>query len=85
MDEVQVNLSDYLTRKQAGTAKIIKLNGQPYYTERRYDPMTGKPVPLQVPLQRETLAKMVESTRNDLANAEAALADLDAATELINA
>ena len=54
-NEVNVDVSKYLAEKAAGTASLVRLNGVVRYTSRKFDPATGKPVPVLVPMDEAGL------------------------------
>ena len=88
----EVDIGSYSAQKKAGTARFIKLNGQPFYSYRQFDPATGDPVSLNVPVDRDALVDVItrqnaqlDSINAAIASAQEALADLDAAPEVLPA
>lgn len=76
-----INITNYLRERTAGTAKVVKLNGVPHFTSRRFNPTTGDPEPVLVPINGAEIAKVLEAKRADVATLEAVLADIEAAEE----
>lgn len=78
---VSIDVSQYLEQKKAGTAKIVKLNGVAHYAKPGFDPETGNPRPVLVPLAREAVVKALESHKSGVETFTQILADVDEAPE----
>lgn len=59
---LQIDPLTYLENKAQGRVKIIKLNGQPFYTQRRFNQATGEPEPVLIQLDAKALKDMLERT-----------------------
>ena len=88
--DVQINLSNYLTEKAAGTTKIVKINGAPHYSIRKFDINTGAPTPALVRVSKESIAALktqsqlnIENFQRDIATFDAIIADIDSAQEIM--
>lgn len=80
---MQVNISDYIKAKAAGVTRVVRLNNIPHYTRKGFNPVTGAPVPILAPLDRDQLVATIAQMESDLENIREVLADLDAAPEVI--
>lgn len=74
---------DYVAWKKAGTATIVKLNGMPHCTVRRYDPITGTPSPQMLPVPEKVLQDQKASLEADLAALNEMLVDVQNSQEVI--
>ena len=80
---ISINMADYAAGKTAGTAKIVKMNGALYYTQKRFDPNTGSPTPALVSLDRKSVEDIIAALEKDLSNVRMILADMDSAQEIM--
>ena len=80
---ISINIADYTTGKASGTAKIVKMNGALYYTQKRFDPNTGSPTPALVGLDRKSVEDIIASMEKDLSNVKMILTDMDDAKEIM--
>ena len=85
----EIDIGKYSEQKKLGLAMFVKLNGQPHYSFREYD-RTGKPVVINAAVNRDGLVeviaqqeKQIEIIKAVIASAQEALADMDAAPEVI--
>jgi len=82
--QVSIDVSQYVKGKEKGTTRIIKINGQPTYTQRKFDPDTGEAIPTNTAISRSGVVKAIESIREQLVQLETVLADMDAAKEVVD-
>lgn len=89
MADTNIDISRYLADKALGIAKIVKLNGQAFYSSKEFD-RTGNPVVVNIPLSEESLKDMITGIKKtigtqqaSLASVEQVLVDIAAATELL--
>lgn len=89
-NEVNVDLTKYAEGKEAGTASVIKIDGAAHLRIRKYDPNTGKPVPLLLPVDGDGLVKAIEEKEKqktavqlDIDTLNTILSDISSAEELV--
>ena len=84
--QVNVDVAGYPANKTAGSVKIILLDGAHLFCVKKFDPVTGKPIPDRVPISREAIQAFKDATEKNLAatlaGCDAILADIDAAKEV---
>lgn len=81
--QIGINLDAYAEGKSKGTIRVVLVNGMPQYTVRQFDPNTGEPKGVLLPLDRKAVAKQIEDMEADIAKAKVLLADIDAAKEVM--
>lgn len=79
---LNIDISNYLKLKAEGSVRIIKVNGVAQYAQRRYDPVTGAPIPVLVALRREDVEQQRKLISGVVDALNAVLADIDAAVEV---
>jgi hypothetical protein len=81
-NETNIDVGNYRRHKQDNMVRIIKVNGVVHYALRRFDPETGKPVPLLITLNREQIETQKAALTESLAALDAMLVDIDSAQEV---
>lgn len=87
--ESSINIGQYLADKAAGITRVVRLNGQAFYSTKEFD-RTGKPIVVNIPLAEQSLMDMISNIeaeiatrQNDLASVKQVLADIALAQELL--
>ena len=89
MADIQINVARYTEDKKLGLAKLIKLNGQPFYSAKEFD-RTGKPIIVNAPIAAESLKDALANVDRELADKlttksaiEQMILDIDSAPEVL--
>ena len=80
MPDIQINVARYSEDKKLGLCKLIKINGQTFYSGKEYD-RTGRPVIVNAPIAAESLKDVVANLEREIAEKVKAKA---AAEDMIN-
>lgn len=79
MENEKINITEYITRKDAGLWKAIK-NAKGYgIKQKRFDPVTGEPVEgVMTYINLEEMKSGITRNEEKLANMKAIVADMEA-------
>jgi hypothetical protein len=77
----QINIDTYPSQKSTGAVSIVKLNGVPHYALKGFDPISGAPKSLLVPLDEEASKKQLEAMEASVAAMKVFVADIASAPE----
>lgn len=80
--QVSVNAVAYLAAKANGSAKVVKINGDAFITQRLFDQLTGKPKSVLLPVEVERMELLREDAKKGLDALDVLIADLKSAKEL---
>ena len=87
--DIQVDIGRYIQDKALGVTKLVKLNGQPFYSTKEFD-RAGNPKVLNVPIAKEAVQDAITNLQKDIATKQEALAsvqqvlvDMETAPELL--
>jgi 2,4-dienoyl-CoA reductase-like NADH-dependent reductase (Old Yellow Enzyme family) len=83
--KININLAQFMIDRAKGIAKIVKLNGVPHYTARRFDEATGEPVPALHALNEADVQATIAQFEQAAAAAKQLLADIQSAEEKLAA
>jgi hypothetical protein len=78
-----INLQEFMRGRESGAVKIVKINGVAHYSKKGFDPESGAPMPVLLPISKEDIERSVAGMESDLAAMKQLIADLDAAKEVI--
>jgi len=82
---VGLNLANYLADKAAGIANIVKLNGVAHYSKRMFNPTTGAPTPVLIPVDALAVQAALDQANAGVKTFTALLQDIEAAPEKLDA
>lgn len=87
--DIQINIGQYISDKALGVTRLVKLNGQPFYSTKEFN-RTGLASVLNVPIAPEAVKDMITNLQKEIADKQAVLAsvqqvlvDMDTAPELL--
>ncbi len=82
-NEISISPAGYIEGKKDGSCKIVKINGATFMTQRVFHQVTGKPMPILIPVELERFEAMFADTKKALAGLEEMIADIKAAKEVV--
>lgn len=89
MADISINVARYAEDKKLGLCKLIKLNGQTFYSAKEFD-RTGKPVVVNAPIATEALKDALANVDREIAEKLAIktaiaemIADVETAEEVL--
>lgn len=89
MPDIQVNVARYTEDKKLGISRMIKLNGQVFYTAKEFD-RAGRPVVVNAPIAVESLKDVITNLDREIAEKTSArasaldmIADAETAQEVL--
>lgn len=82
--QINIDVSDYIASKAQGLARIVKLEGVAYYSKRAFNPATGQPVPVLVPMDAAQVQTALDQAQAQVRTFQEILADIAGAEEKIS-
>lgn len=79
---ITIDISKYLEQKETKAVSVVKLNGVVYYSKKAYNPDTGIPTSVLVPIEAAVIQAQLDSVRQQVAIFTAILADIETAVEI---
>lgn len=81
---INLDIGTYLDDKSKGLVSVIKINGQPFYSKRGFNQNTGLPMPINTPMDVQSIEKTIASLSEQLKITQTLLDDITSAKEVVS-